>query len=151
MMQEAWPEMEKMIKNQPRNDENLKPVFQLIANNVAKHKKRLGGHFAIAQAVPSRYLRDCIKEVLGPDCICVVLRLSKETNAKRVEARHGGGDKEVAQKTIDFLNGIYEIYEDAQPDEEHCVTVHIGPEDTREDVANNILKKVEDFGFNIEI
>ena len=153
-MHESWPEFIKMINNQPVDFLKIKPSMQALAKNVVQHKKRLGGNFAVAQAVPNRLLRDAMKEVLGPECLFVVLRLKKETNAKRVEERHagdGGGDKAAIKKTIDLLNGIYDQFEDAQPGEENCVTVHIGPDDTREDVVNNIQKEVEEFGFNVKI
>ena len=74
----------------------------------------------------------------------MVLRLTKETNAKRVAGRHAGGDPETLKKMLDFMNGIYDTYEDAQPGEDNCITVEIGPEDSREDVMNKILKQVED-------
>ena len=134
-----------MIKLQSYDAENVKPFFRVLAENIVKHKKRLGGNFAVAQAVPSREFRDCMKEVFGPQAIFVTIRLSKETNVKRVEARHAGGDEEMKKSIIEFLNGIYDQYEDAQPGEENCVTVHVEPEDSREDVMNKILKLVEEY------
>ena len=46
---------------------------------------------------------------------------------------------------MEYLNGIYDLYEDTQEDEGNCVTVHIGPEDDKEAVMNNILKAVEEY------
>ena len=40
--------------------------------------------------------------------------------------------------------GLYDAYEDVQPGEENCITVEIGPEDSREGVMNKILKQVEE-------
>ena len=99
---ECWPEFQKLALNNDPSWENEKvvPFFQLLAKDVVKYKKRLGGNFAVAQAVPNRVLRDCIKEVLGPDGLFVVLRLSKETNAKRIEARHSGGDENVKKRMV---------------------------------------------------
>ena len=111
------------------------------------HKKRLGGNFVVAQAVPTREFRDCMKEVFGPQATFVAIRLSKETNQKRIEARHPGGDEETRKKMVEMMNGIYETYEDAQPGEENCITVHVEPEDSREDVMNKILKSVDESGF----
>ena len=150
-MLKCWPEFHKLTINQPRDDEKLKPFFQELAKDVLKYKKRLGGNFVVAQAVPNRVLRDSIKEVLGPDGMFVVLRLSKETNAKRIEARHSEGDNKVKKRMVQMLNSMYEMYEDDQPGEQNCVTVIIESEDSREDVANKILKKIEDFGFSIEL
>ena len=151
MMQEYLSEIGKMFNKQPTNDEILRPIFKALANNVAKHKKRLGGTFVVAQAIPNRYSRDCIKEVLGADCICVVLRLAKEANAKRVQARHAYNDDGRTKRQIEFLSGIYDLYEDTQPGEENCVTIYVGTDDTKEDVVNMILRKIEEFGFTIEI
>ena len=134
-----------MIKLQEYEAENVKPFFQSLAENIVKHKKRLGGNFAVAQAVPTRNFRDVVKKVFGPQGIFVTIRLSKDTNVKRVEARHAGGDEEMKKSVIEFLNGIYDQYEDAQPGEENCVTVHVEPEDSREDVMNKILKLVEEY------
>ena len=96
-------------------------------------------------------MRDSIKEVLGPDGMFVVLRLSKETNAKRIEARHSEGDEKVKKRMVQMLNSMYEMYEDDQPGEENCVTVVIEAEDSREDVTKKILTKIEEFGFSLEM
>ena len=143
-IKDCFPEFEKMVKNMPYDAELVKPFFRTLAKDIVKHKQRLGGNFAVSQAVPTRVLRDCIKEIFGPQGIFVVLRLAKETNAKRVAGRHAGGDPETLKKMLDFLNGIYDTYEDAQPGEDNCITVEIGPEDSREDVMNKILKQVEE-------
>ena len=143
-IKDCFPEFEKMVKNMPYDAELVKPFFRTLAKDIVKHKQRLGGNFAVAQAVPTRVFRDCIKEIFGPQGIFVVLRLAKETNAKRVAGRHAGGDPETLKKMLDFMNGIYDTYEDAQPGEDNCIMVEIGPEDSREDVMNKILKQVED-------
>ena len=82
----------------------------MLAEDIVRHKQRLGGTFAIAMAVPTREMRDNMKEVFGPQGIFVCLRLSKETNFKRVEARHSGGDAESNKKFVGLLTGIYDFY-----------------------------------------
>ena len=144
-MHQCFPEFEKMIKLQPYDAEAVKPFYTLLAEDIVRHKKRLGGNFAVAQAVPTREFRDCMKGVFGPQAIFITIRLSKETNAKRVEARHADGDEEMKKKVLEFLNGIYDQYEDAQPGEENCITVHVGPEDGKAEVMNKILKLVEEY------
>ena len=49
-----------------------------------------------------------------------------------------------ADKIIARLNGIYDTYEDTQPGEENCVTILVDPDDSPQDVANKILKQVEE-------
>ena len=143
-IKDCYPEFDKISKRLPYEVEKVKPFFRALAKDIVKHKKRLGGNFAVAQAVPTRVLRDCIKEIFGPQGIFVVLRVTKETNAKRIADRHAGGDPETIKKMLEFLDGIYDAYEDAQPGEENCITVEIGPEDSREHVMNKILKQVEE-------
>ena len=164
-IKDCYPEFEKMSKRLPYDVENVKPFMRALAKDIGtlhysviisyagtnfsfslivRHKKRLGGNFAVAQAVPTRVLRECMKEIFGPQGIFVVLRLTKETNAKRIAGRHAGGDPETIKKMLKFLDGIYDSYEDAQPGEDNCITVEIGPEDSREVVMNKIIKQVEE-------
>ena len=42
-------------------------------------------------------------------------------------------------KIIDLLAGMYDLYEDAQPGEDNCVTVTVDADDTLEDVTDKIL------------
>ena len=134
-----------MIDHKPYNIEALKDCSKEMALNVLKHKNRLGGNFAVAFAVETRVLRDTCKEVLGDQLIFVCLRLTKEANAKRIATRHADSDEETLKGLMDYLNGIYDLYEDTQEDETNCVTVHIGPEDDKEAVMENILKAVEEY------
>ena len=143
-MDDGMPEFKKMIQGAPYDDEKIKPFYRHLAEDIVKHKQRLGGNFAVAQAVPKREMRDFMKEVFGPQGIFVTIRLSKETNAKRIEARHGGGDPEMIKNMTEWLNKMYDLYEDAQPGEENCVTVEVDPDDSREDVMNKILKQVDE-------
>ena len=143
-MDDGMPEFKKMIQGAPYDDEKIKPFYRHLAEDIVKHKQRLGGNFAVAQAVPKREMRDFMKEVFGPQGIFVTIRLSKETNAKRIEARHGGGDPEMIKNMTEWLNKMYDLYEDAQPGEENCVTVEVDPDDSREDVMKKILQKVDE-------
>ena len=143
-MDDGMPEFKKMIQGAPYDDEKIKPFYRHLAEDIVKHKQRLGGNFAVAQAVPKREMRDFMKEVFGPQGIFVTIRLSKETNAKRIEARHGGGDPEMIKNMTEWLNNMYDLYEDAQPGEENCVTVEVDPDDSREDVMKKILQKVDE-------
>ena len=46
------------------------------------------------------------------------------------------------KEVIDFLAGVYDLYEDVQPGEDNCITVLVDPDDSREDVMNKILNQV---------
>ena len=79
-----------MSQGKSPNTLEAKNFFTEMAKNVKFEKSRLGGDFVVAQAVPTRELRDCIKAILGPEAIFVTLTLSEDTQLKRVEARHSG-------------------------------------------------------------
>ena len=65
-----------------------KPFYTNMAKDIETQKKRIGGNFVIAQAVTFRDMRDHVKLTL-PDCIFITLTLTKETQRKRIIARHG--------------------------------------------------------------
>ena len=75
--------------NMDEMNEKILPMLHEMALDVSRQRKRLGGKFAIAQAVFSRAQRDQIKKDLGPDLIFVVMNLTKECQHKRVTGRHG--------------------------------------------------------------
>ena len=56
--------------------EKFKPFFSLISKNIGIQKTRVGGNFAIAQAVQSRDQREHIRKTL-PDVVFIVMSLTK--------------------------------------------------------------------------
>lgn len=64
--------------------EKILPMLHEMALDIGKQHKRLGGKWAIAQAVFNRSQRDQIKKDLGPDLNFVVLNLTRECQLKRV-------------------------------------------------------------------
>ena len=75
--------------NMDEMNEKVLPMLHEMALDVSRQRKRLGGNFAIAQAVFSRAQRDQIKKDLGPDLVFIVMNLTKECQSKRVTGRHG--------------------------------------------------------------
>ena len=126
--------------------ENIKGFYGQMAKNIAYEKQRIGGeNWVVAQAVPHRWLRELMKEIMGPDCIFVVLCLTEETLEKRVEKRHQDMDDDIKKWILDLLKGMAKSYEDAGEDEENAVNVHIAPDDTEDDVIKKILDSVKPF------
>ena len=64
--------------------EKILPMLHEMALDIGKQHKRLGGKWAIAQAVFNRSQRDQIKKDLGPDLNFIVLNLTRECQLKRV-------------------------------------------------------------------
>ena len=112
----------------------LKSFFGTIAKQVDIQRKRIGGDFAVAHAVPSEELREHIRNLI-PDVIFITLSLTKESQMKRIQARHG----EESEGIIKMLTGIYDMYEFPGENEKNTYNVDI----TDEMSPNDVLKKVQ--------
>ena len=143
-LEDVRQEVHAMLKQKPHDAEKVKTYYQLLAQDIVRQKQRLGGSFTVAHVLPTKELRDHMKETFGSQVIFVALHLSKETNSQRVEARHAGGDKEMKENVVKFLTALYDAFEDAQPGEKNCITVHVEPDDSREDVMQKILNQIEE-------
>ena len=76
------------------NKESITGFYTKMAEHIKQEKQRIGGsNWAVAQAVPFQWLRQHIKEIIGPDCIFVVMSMTEETQASRVEKRHADLDE----------------------------------------------------------
>ena len=78
-MRVAMDEFEKLSGGQwdDIDWEKMKPFYANMSKDIDVQRKRIGGNFAIAQAVTSREFRDHIRLTL-PDCIFITLTLTKE-------------------------------------------------------------------------
>ena len=125
--------------------EEMNEVFQLslneVAKDISKQNIRFGGNMAVAHAVFSRRQREALRKILGPECVFIVLNMSRECQKKRVIARHAkdtGMDGLIAMM-IKFA----ELYEPAGEDEEGAHNVEITEDMNREDVIQKILEIVD--------
>lgn len=116
--------------------EKFKPFYTVMSNEIKYQHERVGGDFVVAQAVTSRDMRDHIRKQI-PNCIFVTLTMTKETQLKRVTARHG---KEGADAIIEFLSKIYNLYEGPGEGEKNTYNIDITAEMTREDVKQKVLE-----------
>ena len=110
-----------------------------MCKDIAAQRKRLGGNWIMAHAVPSRYYRDLIRAELGPDLVFVVLNMSREDQRARLIARHG----EESEGFNDLMSGMFDLYEPATEEEESAIDLNVTNEMTREDVAEKLLKMLE--------
>ena len=145
-LQGCMSEFTNLSEGKPINSAKIKPFYHEMCKDILAEKNRIGGKWAVAQAVPTRELRDEIRKDLGPQCIFITLSLSAETNMKRVEARHSDGDEAFKKMICEWLNNMFKAYEPAQPDEENAINIVIGPEMSKDDVIKEILKRVEMHG-----
>ena len=127
-----------MVRGESYRKESVENFYSGLCKDIKKERKRLGGNWAVAQAVPLRSLRDHIKKELDNDVIFVVLNMSREDQMKRVKQRHGEGQESIN----DWLIKIYDLFEPLAEGEENAIGVDVTSEMTREDVVQKILEKL---------
>merc|ERR1712179_620249 len=64
--------------------------YRLMATDIAKEKKRIGGGFAVAHVLFTAEIRSAIREVLGPDLIIIMLTMPRAERRERILRRHQG-------------------------------------------------------------
>ena len=87
--------------------EEMHEVFQLlldeVAKDISKQNKRLGGNMAVAHAVFSRRQREALRKILGPECVFIVLNMSRDCQKKRVIARYRNIGFEVSMDKLLYM------------------------------------------------
>ena len=112
-------------------------MYKEMSQYVKAERDRIGGDWAIAQAVPTRALRDEIKKIL-PDVTFVTLTIKEDDLKKRLHNRHG----EDQSDTNDWMLGIHKFYEPAGDDEANAFNIDLEPSMTPNDVLQIILDKL---------
>ena len=126
-----------MCKGQEYDFDVSAKFYSLLSADIAREHKRIGGDFAIAQAVPSRKLRDHIRKELGTNLIFAVLHMNKEDQMARIKARHGDY---VDENASDAIKRTYDIFEPAAEDEPNTIHILITKDMSREQVMEKILR-----------
>jgi len=129
----------KMIEFKEYDKKMVGGYYTAMCKDIAAQRKRLGGNWIVAHAVPSRYYRDWIRAELGPDLVFVVLNMTREDQKARLAARHG----EDAKGFNDLLGSMFDLYEPATEEEENAIDLVVTDQMTREDVAEKLLKILE--------
>ena len=97
----------------------------------------MGGNFVVAKCIGSREERNHIRSML-PDCIFIVLSMTKESQMKRLLSRHG--EDESGKGIIKLLNHIHKYCEPPEQDEENTYNIDITEDMTPRDVMNIALE-----------
>ena len=118
-------------------DELFIPFLGIMGRDIGKQRQRLGGDWAIAQAVMNRLQRDAMRKELGPDLVFIVLNMNQACQKKRVGARHGEGA--FGETMQEALSKMYQLYHPADEDEPNAVNVEITEDMSREDVLEKVL------------
>ena len=119
--------------------EMSKPFFQLIAEDIVKQKKRLGGTFAVALAIPVRKIREILRKFVGPDLVFVVMNLNEACQAERMKQRHGEG---AAAEALTKMNSGFKPAED---DEEGAYNLLVDEGMSEKDVMQKVVELIDTF------
>ena len=111
--------------------------YKDMAQYVKEERNRIGGDWAVAQAVPTRALRDEIKKIL-PDVTFVTLTIKEDALRKRIENRHGEEQGDI----LDWMMSIHKCYEPAEDDEPNAFNIDLETSMTPEDVVEIICNKL---------
>merc|ERR1719266_1717035 len=101
--------------------------YNLMAEDILKERKRVGGDWIVAYAMSKRLDRDIFRKVLGDDLIFVVLDISLDLVTERLKGR---GKVELAKE--------HHEYEPAQKDEPNTISFEIKKDATREENAQAV-------------
>ena len=135
-VKEAEVEFGKLMQPGANVDwDKMKPGYTILAKDINVQKKRIGGNFSIAEAVPSRAFRDHIRQTI-PDCIFITLTIAKEAQMKRLKARHGD---DMSEGMLEVLSNIHELYELPGENEPNTFNVDITDDMKPQDVMKKVL------------
>ena len=123
-------------------DEMIRPVLKIMGKDILRQKIRLGGDFAVAQAVVSRESRELLRKLMGPDLVFIVLNLTEECQQARILARHPGKEQEAFQK---LLKSMFAAYEPAGEDEPNAYNVSIDQNMSKDDVMNVVIETIKNY------
>ena len=125
-----------MLNGKPFDTKKICNAYSEMNKDITKERKRFGGDWVVAQAVPTREFRDHIKSELGPELIFCVLNMTKEDQMARIKARHGDEESSVNE----MLLNAYDLYEPATKEERNAIDVRITPKMSPDDVVDSIVE-----------
>merc|ERR550517_2460306 len=120
------------------NKELMLEYYELLALDIKREKKRIGGDFAIAVVLLNKETRDHMRKVLGEELVIVSLTMSMEERRERVLARHSG-DKAAA----DMMDHFAALMESIEENERNAVEVEVTRAMSRAEVVEEILRRVK--------
>ena len=117
------------------NKNALKPKHSHLAKHIDGQRKKIGGDFVVSHVITSRSSRENIRSIL-PDCIFILLSVSKETQQKRVAARHGS---ETGDGVTKLLFAMHDLFEPPGSDETNTFKVDIDENMTPKEVMEKVV------------
>ena len=129
----------KMSEKQELDEEQGGRAYKYMSECVSYERRRIGGDWAVAQAVPTRRLRDVIRKNLGKDkVVFILIGLEPEATRKRLNIRHGESEEGLA--LTDFCMKVNNFYELKAADEHDTYDVIVTNDMTPKDVVQKMIE-----------
>jgi len=128
----------RIMQGKDYDKEPLLEFYRLMAADIGKEKKRIGGDFAVATVLVTADIRAAMREVLGPELIIVVLTMSSADRRERILSRHKGN-----LKAADLFDTFEKLMEGVQENEPNTFEFKVDSGMTRDEVVDQVIQKVE--------
>ena len=112
--------------------------YQVLAKHILQERQRLGGNFVVAMGLETRYFRDVIRQIVGPEMVYVILNISKDLQYKRVIKR----EKNPKSPRFKALVRVYSFFEGVQEGENRVIGINVDENKTIEMVVKEILSEI---------
>lgn len=130
----AYKELGLGDRNDFKNVEILNQFYTLMCEDIDKQRRRMGGDWAVGQAVPFKAHRDLIRSKLGNDLVFVVLEMDNELKMERLRNRKGLGEN-----IIQYMVKIGEMFDPASQNEKNAIALNVTRDFSPVDVVEKIL------------
>ena len=131
-------EFKYMLEGEQFDFNKVARFYSEMCKDILKERKRMGGDFVIAHAVPTRALRDHIRKELDCDITFVVKNMSRKDQLTRIKGKQG------FQKSLtEMFLKAYNVYEHAQDDEPNTIDLLVTNDMTPNDVADKIITMLD--------
>jgi len=119
---------------------NVDAFLNALADDINNERRRVGGDWIIAYAIPDILSRNILKNLLGDNMVFVIMELSPELQRKRLSDRTPN-----ESEMVDQLASIYKIYEPAGMDELQAIGFNVEEDDGVAENSLKILKLVNEY------
>jgi len=130
------------LKGDKFETKDVEMAFRELCTEIKRERARLGGDWVIALSVPTKQMRNVMKDELGSELVFVCLDMSIEEQVKRLTKRHGNDDG--AQQIKKRLENVSKMCEPVGKEEDNVFNVLVTSDMNREDVAKKVLKLVHE-------
>ena len=118
--------------------EGVEAFLTAMCEDIQAERARLGGDWAVAFAIPDLASRELVRRLLGPELVFVVLELSQELQAERVEGRDG-------EDRAGMLEDIFQVYQPAGPTEDAAIPFKQTTNATVQENVESVLGLINEY------